>query len=134
MKRNLIIKVLAFTMLFNIIALAQNSDDIVGLWYSHADAKNRIAVIEIFKENNKYYAYSFAYTNSNDVVYDVNNPKKGKVYNAKIDLSSNKQEIKLKASVDGAGLFGKTLTWRKVPANEVSKYTPLNKNELRRLN
>ena len=76
MKRNLIIKVLAFTMLFNIIALAQNSDDIVGLWYSHADAKNRIAVIEIFKENNKYYAYSFAYTNSNDVVYDVNNPKK----------------------------------------------------------
>lgn len=29
-----IIKVLAFTMLFNIIALAQNSDDIVGLWYS----------------------------------------------------------------------------------------------------
>ena len=167
MKRNLIIKVLASTMLFNIIALAQNSDDIVGLWYSHADAKNRIAVIEIFKENNKYYAYSFAYTNSNDVVYDVNNPKKelknlplkglvylydlefkngewkngkiynpeqGKVYNAKIDLSSNKQEIKLKASVDGAGLFGKTLTWRKVPANEVSKYTPLNKNELRRLN
>ena len=56
------------------------------------------------------------------------------MYNAKIDLSSNKQEIKLKASVDGAGLFGKTLTWRKVPANEVSKYTPLNKNELRRLN
>ncbi|WP_242004887.1 DUF2147 domain-containing protein [Brachyspira pilosicoli] len=76
MKRNLIIKVLAFTMLFNIIALAQNADDIVGLWYSHADAKNRIAVIEIFKENNKYYAYSFAYTNSNDVVYDVNNPNK----------------------------------------------------------
>ena len=28
----IIIKVLAFTMLFNIIALAQNSDDIVGLW------------------------------------------------------------------------------------------------------
>ena len=97
----------------------------------------------IFKENNKYYAYSFAYTNSNDVVYDVNNTKKelrnlplkglvylydlefkngewkngkiynpeqGKVYNAKIELSNNKQEIKLKASIDGAGLFGKTLT------------------------
>ena len=142
MKRNLIIKVLAFTMLFNIIALAQNSDDIVGLWYSHADAKNRIAVIEIFKENNKYYAYSFAYTNSNDVVYDVNNPKKelknlplkglvylydlefkngewkngkiynpeqGKVYNAKIDLSSKQFAISVGDNNIRAELFNRII-------------------------
>ena len=130
-------------------------------------SKNRIAVVEIYKENGKYYAYSFGYKNSTDIVNDVNNPKselrnlplkglvylydlqfdngewkkgkiynpdQGKIYNAKASISDNKQELKIRASVDSAGIFGKTITWKKVPSSEVSKYKTLNRNELRKLN
>ena len=164
--RNKIIAILVFTMISSLMAFGQNADDIVGLWYSQADAKNRVSIVEIYKENNKYYAYSFAYQNSSDVVNDVNNPKaelrnlplkglvylydlqfsngewkggkiynpeQGKTYNAKANISDNKQELKIKATIDGAGIFGKTLTWKKVPSSEISKYKPLNRNELRRL-
>ena len=165
--KNKIITILILMMISSLMVFAQNADDIVGLWYSQADSKNRVSVVQVYKENNKYYAYSFAYQNSTDTVNDVNNPKaelrnlplkglvylydlkfskgewkggkiynpeQGKVYNAKASLSDNKQELKIKATIDGAGLFGKTLTWKKVPSNETSKYTPLNKSELRRLN
>lgn len=165
--KNKIITILIFTMIENIAAFAQNTDDIVGLWYGEADAKNRIAVVEIYKENGKYYAYSFGYKNSTDIVNDVNNPKselrnlplkglvylydlqfdngewkkgkiynpdEGKIYNAKASISDNKQELKIRASVDSAGIFGKTITWKKVPSSEVSKYKTLNRNELRKLN
>lgn len=164
--RNKIITVLVLMMISSLMVFAQNADDIVGLWYSQPDSKNRISIVEVYKENNKYYGYSFAYQNSTDIVNDVNNPdqklrnlplkglvylydlqfskgewkggkiynpEQGKTYNAKASLSDNKQELNIKASIDGAGLFGKTLTWKKVPANEISKYKPLNRSELRRM-
>lgn len=165
--KNKIITILIFTFLFNVLAFAQNADDITGLWYSQADSQNRVSVVEIYKENNKYYAYSFAYKNSNDIVNDVNNPEKelrnlplkglvylydlefangewkngkiynpddGKTYNAKVSLSDNGTEIKIRASVDGAGIFGKNIIWKKLPSGDVTKYKPLNKSELRKLN
>ena len=88
----------------------------------------------IRRKNGLVYLYDLEFKNGEWKNGKIYNPEQGKVYNAKIELSNNKQEIKLKATIDGAGLFGKTLTWKKVPANEVSKYTPLNRNELRRLN
>lgn len=165
--KNKIITILIFIFVFNLLAFAQNADDITGLWYSQADSQNRVSVVEIYKENNKYYAYSFAYKNSNDIVNDVNNPKKelrnlplrglvylydlefsngewkggkiynpddGKVYNAKISMSDNRQAITIRASVDGAGVFGKNIVWKKLTGSEASKYKTLNKNELRKLN
>ena len=98
--KNKIITILIFTMISSIMAFAQNADDIVGLWYSQADAKNRVSVVQVYKENNKYYAYSFAYQNSTDTVNDINNPKaelrnlplKGLVY--LYDLEFSKGEWK----------------------------------------
>lgn len=165
--KNKIITILVFTFVFNVLAFAQNADDITGLWYSQADSQNRVSVVEIYKENNKYYAYSFAYKNSNDIVNDVNNPKKelrnlplkglvylydlefvngewkngkiynpddGKTYHAKVTLSDNGTEIKIRASADRAGIFGKTITWKKLSSSDAAKYKPLNKGELRKLN
>ncbi|OEJ13571.1 hypothetical protein BFL38_02140 [Brachyspira hampsonii] len=165
--KNKIITILIFTFVFNVLAFSQNADDITGLWYSQADSQNRISVVEIYKENNKYYAYSFAYKNSNDIVNDVNNPKKelrnlplkglvylydlefvkgewkngkiynpddGKTYHAKVTLSDNGTEIKIRASADGAGIFGKNIVWQKLPSSDAAKYKPLNKSELRKLN
>lgn len=98
--KNKIITILILTMISSIMAFGQNADDIVGLWYSQTDAKNRVSVVQIYKENNKYYAYSFAYQNSTDTVNDVNNPKaelrnlplKGLVY--LYDLEFSKGEWK----------------------------------------
>ena len=50
--KNKIITILIFTMISSIMAFAQNADDIVGLWYSQADAKNRVSVVQVYKENN----------------------------------------------------------------------------------
>ena len=64
----------------------------------------------------------------------IYNPDDGKTYHAKLTLSDNGTEIKIRASADGAGIFGKNIIWQKLPSGDATKYKPLNKSELRKLN
>ena len=50
-----------FFILSNILLLAQNANDVVGLWYSEKDSEGLIPVVEIYEENGKYYGYFFDY-------------------------------------------------------------------------
>lgn len=162
--RKIIYSIITLISICTLNIFAQSGDDIVGLWYGSPDSKKRIPVVEIYKEGNKYYAYSFIYKNSSENINDVNNPDKnlrdkplrglvylydlefskgewvggkiynpdqGKTYNARAKLSGEK--LIIRASIDTAGLAGKTLEWTKVPASEISKYKPLSKSELRKL-
>ena len=60
MKRKIFIS-LVFVVFSNLLLLAQSSDDVVGLWYSEKDSEGLIPVVEIYKENGKYYGYFFDY-------------------------------------------------------------------------
>lgn len=61
----------------------------------------------------------------------IYNPESGKIYYAKASLSDDGNRLNIKATIDGAGLFGKTLTWTRVPASEQNRFTPLSKDQLR---
>ena len=43
-------------------------------------------------------------------------------------------ELLVRGSLDKAGILGKTMRWTRVPDSEKSKYTPLKRSQLRRLN
>lgn len=54
---------------------------------------------------------------------EIYNPDDGKYFHLKGELSKDKNTITWKASIDGAGLFGKTIVWKRV--TNTSKYTSL---------
>lgn len=64
----------------------------------------------------------------------IYNPYDGKTYNGKLSLEKNGQELLVRGSLDKAGILGKTMRWTRVPDSEKSKYTPLKRSQLRRLN
>lgn len=76
-KKSLLILLIIALVLSALCAVEK--DDIVGLWYMPANDAGEIAVAEIFKENDKYYAVAFAYKSyeKGDTVLptkDINNP------------------------------------------------------------
>ena len=152
----------------SIMVMAQNANDVVGLWYSEKDSEGLIPVVEIYEENGRYYGYSFAYKDPYNgpesldeknpdpklkklplkglvyimgLVFDKNewnggkiyNPYDGKTYNSKLSIDKDGKLV-LRGSIDKAGILGKTMKWTRVPDSEKSKFTPLKKSELRKLN
>lgn len=57
---------------------------------------------------------------------EIYNPDEGKFFHLKGKLSKDKNTITWKASIDGAGLFGKTIVWKRV--TNPSKYITLKPN------
>ena len=160
--KNKILLLSMIIALMQVSAFAQSADDITGLWYGEKDSKGRIPIVEIYKDGTVYNAYGFDYKEKSDPTYDVNNPKEsernkpltgliyiwdlkfnknewsggkiynpenGKTYSAKASLKGD--QLSIRATVAG---FGRTLIYTRIPASESSKYTPLPKNQLRKLN
>lgn len=168
MKRKIFIS-LVFVVFSNLLLLAQSSDDVVGLWYSEKDSEGLIPVVEIYKENGKYYGYFFDYKggyngpekkdvkNPNKELRDlpvkglvylmglsfdkgewkggkIYNPYDGKTYNGRMSLSDDGKTLTVRGSLDKSGILGKSMKWTRVPDSEKSKYKPMNRSQLRKLN
>lgn len=63
----------------------------------------------------------------------IYNPYDGKTYNSKMYIDKDGKLV-LRGSIDKAGLLGKSMKWTRVPDSEKSKFTPLKRSELRKLN
>ncbi|EKV56080.1 DUF2147 domain-containing protein [Brachyspira hampsonii] len=63
----------------------------------------------------------------------IYNPYDGKTYNGKMSIDKEGKLI-LRGSIDKAGILGKSMKWTRVPDAEKSRFKPLNRNELRKLN
>lgn len=101
MKRKIFIS-LVFVVFSNLLLLAQSSDDVVGLWYSEKDSEGLIPVVEIYKENGKYYGYFFDYKGG------YNGPEKKDVKNPNKEL----RELPLKGLVYLMGLSFEDGEWK----------------------
>lgn len=101
MKRKIFIS-LVFVVFSNLLLLAQSSDDVVGLWYSEKDSEGLIPVVEIYKENGKYYGYFFDYKGG------YNGPEKKDVKNPNKEL----RELPLKGLVYLMGLSFDNGEWK----------------------
>lgn len=101
MKRKIFIS-LVFVVFSNLLLLAQSSDDVVGLWYSEKDSEGLIPVVEIYKENGKYYGYFFDYKGG------YNGPEKKDVKNPNKEL----RELPLKGLVYLMGLSFEKGEWK----------------------
>ena len=101
MKRKIFIS-LVFVVFSNLLLLAQSSDDVVGLWYSEKDSEGLIPVVEIYKENGKYYGYFFDYKGG------YNGPEKKDVKNPNKEL----RDLPLKGLVYLMGLSFEDGEWK----------------------
>lgn len=63
----------------------------------------------------------------------IYNPYDGKTYNSKMSIDKDGNLV-LRGSLDKAGIFGKSMKWTRVPDSEKSRFTPLKRSELRKLN
>ena len=70
------------------------------------------------------YLFDLAFSKDSWKGGKIYNPESGKIYYAKASLSDDNNRLNIKATIDGAGLFGKTLTWTRVPASEQNRFTP----------
>ncbi|WP_300752142.1 DUF2147 domain-containing protein [uncultured Brachyspira sp.] len=101
MKRKIFIP-LVLVVFSNLLLLAQSADDVVGLWYSEKDSQGLIPVVEIYKENGKYYGYFFDYKGG------YNGPEKKDVKNPNKEL----RELPLKGLVYLMGLSFDNGEWK----------------------
>ena len=153
----------------SIMVMAQNANDVVGLWYSEKDADGLIPVVEIYEENGQYFGYFFDYKepyngpdkkdvkNPNKELRDlpvkglvylmglsfdkgewkggkIYNPYDGKTYNGRMSLSDDGKTLTVRGSLDKSGVLGKSMKWTRVTDSEKSKYKPMNRSQLRKLN
>lgn len=63
----------------------------------------------------------------------IYNPYDGKTYNGKISIDKEGRLI-LRGSIDKSGVFGKSMKWTRVPYSDKSRFTPLKRSELRKIN
>ncbi|WP_300369686.1 DUF2147 domain-containing protein [Brachyspira sp.] len=63
----------------------------------------------------------------------IYNPYDGKTYNSKMSIDKE-GKLLLRGSIDKAGLLGKSMKWTRVPDSEKSRFKPLKRYELRKLN
>ncbi len=54
-------------------------------------------------------------------------PSNGNVYYVSANLSEDKQTLNVRVSIDSFGLFGETLTWKRLPSN---KYKPPSRDNI----
>jgi len=141
----IIIFLIALAFIFNpILALAQESDAVLGIWLT----QDKDSKIEIYKKNNKYhgkivwlkepnkngkpkvddknpdeskhnrpimglilmvnFVYDEDYEWEDGEIYD---PKKGKTYSCKMNLSKDKNTLDVRGYVLGMPFLGRTAVW-----------------------
>ncbi|MGL6114014.1 DUF2147 domain-containing protein [Cetobacterium sp. SF1] len=139
--------IIALIFIKGIISFSAEGD-ICGFWITQEEKNPYEAVIEIRNINEKYFGNIICvtyekngklYGSKNDEIIDFSilknlnynknkdfyengiiiNPKNGKKYNASIKIENNKNQMKLRGSLDSFGILGANRIWKRIKLEDI---------------